>query len=284
VGSLLLPSGAPAAFGGEWMYAVGLATLLFGTLGILAVQQAERMIGYCVILSSGTLLAALGMPGVTLTGPALFYLINSVLAIGAFYLLIEMVERTRRFGADVLAVSLEAFDLEDETAPDHSDDVVGVAIPAAMAFLGMSFVCCALLVSGLPPLSGFVAKFNILSAAVQASGVDAPPVAAWSLVACVLASGLAGIIALTRTGMRLFWGNEEMVTPRLHLAEAAPVGVLLLLCLALGFWVQPVMAFMDDTAQLLNRPQDYIRAVLDTPSIRPLSIPPLPGPPAAGMP
>jgi len=270
MGSLLLPSDAPAAFGGEWMYAVGLATLLFGTLGILATHQAERLIGYCVILSSGTLLAALGMPGVALTGPALFYLINSVLAIGAFYLLIEMVERTRSFGADVLAVSLEAFDLEGDTTSDRSDDVVGVAIPAAMAFLGMAFVCCALLVSGLPPLSGFVAKFTMLSAAVQASSVDAPPLAAWSLVAGVLASGLAGIIALTRIGMRLFWGAEERVTPRLHLAEAAPVGVLLLLCLALSVWVQPVMAFLDDTAQLLNNPQDYIDAVLNTPSIRKL--------------
>jgi len=87
-------------------------------------------------------------------------------------------------------------------------------------------------------------------------------------------SGLAGIIALTRTGMRLFWGSEEMVTPRLHLAEAAPVGVLLLLCLALSFWVQPVMAFLDDTAQLLNQPQDYIRAVLEAPSIRQLPLQP----------
>lgn len=269
MGSLLLPTGAPAAFGGEWMYAVGLATLLFGTIGILATQQAERLIGYCVILSSGTLLAALGMPGVTLTGPALFYLINSVLAIGAFYLLIEMVERSRRFGADVLAVSLEAFDLEEPAMSDRSDDVVGVAIPATMAFLGMSFICCALLVIGLPPLSGFVAKFTLLSAAVQASTSDGPSLTAWSLVACVLISGLAGIVALTRVGIRLFWG-EEVVAPRLRLSEAAPVGVLLLLCLGLTFWAEPVMAFLDDTAQLLDQPKAYIEAVSGSATVRQL--------------
>lgn len=270
MGSLLLPTGAPAAFGGEWMYAVGLATLLFGTIGIVATQQAERLIGYCVILSSGTLLAALGMPGVTLTGPALFYLINSVLAIGAFYLIIELVERTRTFGADVLAVSLEAFELEDPATANHSEDVVGVAIPAGMAFLGMSFICCALLVIGLPPLSGFVAKFTILSAAVQASTSEAPSVAAWLLVGCLLISGLAGIIAFTRTGIRLFWGSEEMVVPRLHPSEAAPIGILIVMCLALTFWAEPVMAFLDDTAQLLDRPQDYIQAVADMPAVRQL--------------
>jgi multicomponent K+:H+ antiporter subunit D len=125
----------------------------------------------------------------------------------------------------------------------------------------MAFVCCALLVAGLPPLSGFVAKFTMLSAAVQASTFDAvPSVTAWSLVACVLVSGLAGIVALTRIGMRLFWG-EDIRAPRLHPSEAAPVGVLLLLCLALTFWAGPVMAFLEDTAKLLDNPHIYIDAV-----------------------
>src|SRR5690606_29994391 len=60
LGSLLLPTGAPAAFGGAWMFPLGLATLVFGTIGMLAAQQTERLAGYCIIVSSGTLLAALG--------------------------------------------------------------------------------------------------------------------------------------------------------------------------------------------------------------------------------
>lgn len=175
IGSLLLPTGAPSAFSLDWMFAVGLATLIFGGVGILASQQMEKLAGYCVIVSAGTLLTALGMPGVTLTGPALFYLLSSVLATGAFFLLTELVERTRSFGANVLAVTMDSFDLDDPAAPNRSDDVVGVAIPAAMAFLGLAFVSCALLVTGLPPLSGFVAKFSLLSAAVTAANTSAPP-------------------------------------------------------------------------------------------------------------
>ena len=95
------------------MFAAGLATLLFGGLGLLATQQLEKMVGYCVIVSAGTLLTALGMPGVTLTGPALFYLISSVLTTGAFFMLAELIERTCSFGANVLAVTLDAFDLDD---------------------------------------------------------------------------------------------------------------------------------------------------------------------------
>ncbi len=262
IGSLLLPTGAPAAFGGEWMFPLGMATLIFGTVGILAAPQADRQAGYCIIISSGTLLAALGMPGVVLTGPALFYLISSVLALGALFMLLEMVERTQAFGADLLAVSLEAFDLEDPEPADRSDDVVGVAIPAAMAFLGMAFIACALLITGLPPLSGFVAKFSLLSAALQTSSTDTPSVAAWSLVAAMLLSGLAGIIALGRTGIRLFWSSEDTITPRLRVNEAAPVGALILACVALVFWAGPVMHYMGQTASYLDRPASYINAVL----------------------
>jgi hypothetical protein len=125
IGSLLLPTGAPAAFSLDWMFAAGLATLLFGGLGLLATQQLEKMVGYCVIVSAGTLLTALGMPGVTLTGPALFYLLSSVLTTGAFFLLAELIERTRSFGANVLAVTLDAFDLDDPASVNRSDDVVG---------------------------------------------------------------------------------------------------------------------------------------------------------------
>lgn len=263
LGSLLLPAGAPAAFGGAWMFPVGLATMAFGTIGLLTAQQTERLASYYIIVSSGTLLTALGMPGVVLTGPALFYLITSVLATGAFFMLIEMVERTRSFGANVLAVSLEAFDLDDPENPSQPDDVVGVAIPAAMAFLGLGFISCAILITGLPPLPGFLAKFALLSAALQTTpGNPMPSTNAWLLVIAVLVSGMAAIVALTRTGIRSFWNTKESVTPRLRVSEAGPVAALLVGCVALTIWAGPVMSYLNDTAQSLDHPQTYIRAVL----------------------
>jgi len=253
-------------FGGTWMFYVGIVTLVFGGVGMLATQQSERLAGYAVIMSSGTLLAALGMPGSMLTGSALFYLTVSVLTMGAFFPLLEMVERTQTFGADLLAVSLEAFDLDDPEAPDHSADVVGVTIPTAMAFLGMSFVACALLITGLPPMSGFVAKFSLLSAAVQAAATDT--VHAWVLITAVLLSGLAGIIALCRTGIRLFWHVDEIIVPKLKPSEAAPVAVLLLACVALSFWAGAVIQYFDDTAHYLQNPATYVDAVLSQDSLQ----------------
>lgn len=269
IGSLLLPAGAPAAFGGAWMFPAGIATLIFGTLGMLASQQAERIAAYAIIVSSGTLFAALGMPGVTLTGPALYYLVSSVLALAALFMVLELVGRTQSFGADLLAVSLESFDLDDPESADHSDEVVGVALPAAMAFLGLSFLACALLIIGLPPLSGFVAKFSLLSAALRTAESGAPTLNVWLLVSAMLISGFVCLIALSRSGVRLFWVPEQIQIPRLRLSEAAPIIVLLAACIALTWKAGPVMSYLEDTAHYLDQPRYYVQAVLRQNTQRP---------------
>ena len=264
MGSLLLPTGAPAAFGGDWMYAIGLGTLLFGTLGILAEKNTGRLVGYSIILSSGTLLTALGMPGVTLTGPSLFYLISSVLTTGAFFMLVELIKRTESFGSNVLSVSFEAFGLDEDKTSDYSGDVVGVAIPAALAFLGLSFFTCAVLIACMPPFSGFVAKFALLSSALELTdnNLTGPSISAWLLVIAMLASGLATVIALGRSGVRLFWNSGTLQTPKLSIREAIPVSVLLLSCIALSIFAGPVMDFLADTASSLDDPNQYINAVI----------------------
>ena len=81
-----------------------------------------------VLVSSGTVLAAIGMGQVGVTGGALFYLVSSTLGISAFFLLVELVERGREPGADVLAVTREAYGEDDDDIDE--EDEVGIAIPA----------------------------------------------------------------------------------------------------------------------------------------------------------
>ncbi|NEN75124.1 monovalent cation/H+ antiporter subunit D [Pelistega sp. NLN82] len=270
VGSLLLPTGAPAGFGGEWMYLIGLGTLFYGAMGLLAEKNIARMVSYCIVISSGTLLTALGMPGVALTGPSLYYMVSSVLALSVAFLLVEIIRRTEATQHSVLSITQEAFGLEQEKgSSDYSGEVVGVPIPASMAFLGLAFFTCTLIVAGLPPFSGFLAKFALLSQAIKLTQTEIGEVSynAWILVGFMLVSGMITVIVLGRTGIRVFWGSGTLNTPKLTTREAFPIAILLCACLYITIFVSDVMAYMNYTAESLDNPAQYIGAVFEKRSV-----------------
>jgi multicomponent K+:H+ antiporter subunit D len=251
---------APAQFGGDWLLAFGMATVAFGAVGVLASQDLARLAAFSVLVSSGTVMTALATGQASVTGAALFYLVSSTLAIAAFFMLIELVERGRDPGADVLAVTRELYG-EEEDSPGEADDV-GVAIPVTMAMLGLCFIGCALVLAGLPPLSGFIAKFAILSALLSGQPAGgAIPATSWAILALLIVSGLATLIAMIRAGIRTLW--FERVVPRVRLIEIVPVLLLLLACAALTVRAGPAMAYMQDAAAAVHAPTDYIRSVLE---------------------
>ncbi|AKR54869.1 Na(+) H(+) antiporter subunit D [Devosia sp. H5989] len=257
-------AGASSGFGSALLLYMGMVTIAFGTIGVLASQGMARLAGYSVLVSSGTLLAAVGLGLTQVTSGALFYLVSSTLTAAAFFLLIELVERARVAGADILAVTTEAYG-EDDEETDHEEEV-GLAIPGVMAILGISFGAVALLLSGLPPLSGFVAKFAMLQG-MLAGRIEDVPGPVWVLLTLVIVSGFAALIGMTRLGISTFWTSLEGAAPRVRVIELAPVAVLLALCVALTVWGGPVMRYMDLTAQALEQPHQYISSVLSTPLV-----------------
>jgi multicomponent K+:H+ antiporter subunit D len=257
-------AGASAHFGGDWLLYGGMATVAFGIIGTLASQDMARLAAFSVLVSSGTVLTAIGMDQTGVTGGALFYMVSSTLGISAFFLLIELVERGREPGADVLAVTREAYGEDDEDFNEEAE--AGFAIPATMGLLGLAFIGCALVIAGLPPLSGFIAKFALLTASLNPSGMiqgsEAVRASTWALLAVLILSGLAALIAMTRAGIRAFWAAPDREVPRVRLIEMAPVAVLLILCTMQTIQAGPVMRFMQATAQSLHAPSDYVRGVL----------------------
>jgi multicomponent K+:H+ antiporter subunit D len=257
-------AGASEGFGGTWLLAGGIMTIGFGAVSVLATQDLSRLAGASVLISSGTLLAAVGAGQVAVTGGALLYLASSALAIGALFLLIELLERGRDIGADVLAVTLEAFGDGDDD--DEEDDEVGVTIPATMAVLGACFLCCALLLAGLPPLSGFIGKFAMLSGILNPEGLGKGPAAitpgGWALLAALVLSGLATVLAMMRAGIRSLWATTGRTVPRVGVIEIAPVLLLLGLCIGLTAAAGPALRYTQAAAVSLHTPQDYLRGVM----------------------
>lgn len=258
---LLFGDGPSAGFGAEVLLIGGMATLVFGTIGVLASQALGRLAGYSVLVSSGTLLMVLGINDGVVSSGALLYLVSSTLTISAFFMLIELVERGQDAGANVLAVTMEAYGDGEEAEIEEGD---GTAMPGTMAILGICFAACGILLAGLPPLSGFIAKFAMLSAMMGTGSIGTTPdLAVWALIVLVILSGLAALISMTRAGIRTFWGSIEGAVPRVLVVELVPVMMLLALTLVLTVQAGPAMTYMDTTIRTLANPSLYVDAVRD---------------------
>ncbi|MET4576607.1 monovalent cation/H+ antiporter subunit D [Ottowia thiooxydans] len=292
VWTLLFPqdAGVSALFGGSALIWIGLATLAFGAIGIMATQRLTRMAAFCVVLSSGTLMAALGFGQPAVTGGALYYALGSTLAISAFFLLIELIERSREEDEKPAYVSElemdEAFGYPIDLVPardvnldDDETALIGRAIPAAMAFLGLAFIACVLTIAGLPPLSGFVGKFIMLSALLNPAGLghgvgSSPELAEWALLILLISGGLLTTIALSRAGVRYFWAPQDRPVPRLRVIETIPIGAMLLLIAVLVWQAEAVLRYTNAAARGLHDPKEYIGTVISTK--------PVPSPTASG--
>ncbi len=261
-------AGASALFGGEVLAWGGMATLAFGALGMMASQRLDRLAGFSVVASSGTLLAAIGFDAPALSAGALFYMASSTLAGCALFLLVELMERARQAELaplpdddDHLPDFLDAEPPRDTNLDDDEEALTGSAFPAALAFLGLAFMLCALVVAGLPPLSGFVGKLAMLATLLNAaSGVSGSGTRA-TLFVLLIVSGLLAATALVRVGIRHFWAPQNRPAPRLQVTECVPIGLLLAACVLLVLRGEHALAYARATADALHRPQHYITAV-----------------------
>lgn len=263
---LLFSEGASAGFGFDALLWGGMATIVFGAAGMLSTDTAGRMAGYSAVISSGTLLAVIGYGQPSLVTAGLYYLIGSTLAVAAFLLLIELIDRIRTPSAAMLALTMEAWAVDDEEADDSPNEPRGKGVPAAMAFLSVSFAACALMIAGLPPLSGFVAKFGMFHALLNPEG-EAVRNAGWTLMALIFVSGLIAIISMLRFGVRTFWATPVVTPPRLHLSEVAPITALLLLSVAMTVQARPLFDYLGRASADIHRPANYIERVLQEPAV-----------------
>ncbi|TXG01623.1 monovalent cation/H+ antiporter subunit D [Massilia arenae] len=260
-------AGAAAGFGGDALLYAGMATIVFGAAGMLSTDTAGRMAGYGAIVSSGTLLAVIGYGQPALVTAGIYYLIGSTIAVAAFLLLIELIDRIRTPRSAMLALTMEAFAVED--APDEP---TGRGVPAAMAFLSLAFAACALMIAGLPPLSGFVAKFSMFHALLNppvdaVSGVAAISTSGWVLMALIILSGLIAVISMMRFGVRTFWASGATEPPKVHRSEVAPILFLLALSVLMTVQANPLFGYLTRASDDIHRPGNYIGRVLSEPTV-----------------
>ena len=256
--------GASAGFGSGILIMLGMFTVLFGLLGILASQGLGRMAAHSVLISSGTVLGITGFAlaggGQAMLSGALYYMIGSVLATGALFLLIEPMSREDGGIAAMLALTADAYGIDDADMEEEPD--VGLAIPATMAVLGGCFALCVLMLAGLPPLPGFVGKIAMIQPLIAQTAL--PAGLAWGFVALLILSGLATLIGMARIGIQTFWANDVPL-PRVLALEIAPVIAILLILGTISFKAEVMLRYTGGTAHALHDTAAYAYGVFATP-------------------
>jgi multicomponent K+:H+ antiporter subunit D len=214
---------------------------VLGTIGAVAASELRATVSYLVVVSVGTLLAALSLFSRDALSAALYYLIHSTLVTGGLFLLTDLIGRQRG---------------KVQARLDESQAVYQPLL------LGSLYFFAAVAVSGLPPLSGFLAKLSIL----QAAQVSTAAVWVWAVI---LISGLFVIVTLSRAGTAIFWRTEDTrgePRPVRGLEALATVGLLAGALLLMVFGAQALDYTQATAEQLLHR-SGYIEAVLANPSV-----------------
>lgn len=250
-------AGISVGFGGDLLFAAGVLTMAFGATGMLASQDAGRMASYSAVVSSGTLMAVIGYGQPALITPGLFYLLSSTLAVAAFALLIELNERMYKPDCTLRGLALES-DAVDEVA----ESTTGRLVPASQAFLGIAFMCCALIMAGMPPMSGFIAKFGLVHTMLNQDNTSLSTYSSLIFSVMLFMAGLAAIVSLMRLGVRTFWTSHGSVPPKLRFTEALPIALLLSVCIGLTAAAAPVTDFLQRINADLHQPQKYIDRVI----------------------
>lgn len=219
----------------QWLWPLALATMVIGAIGALGAKSLRGLTAWMVIISVGTLMAALAEATIPALAAALLYLCHSTLLTAAFFLLSDVFQRYR---------------------PAQRDYFVSGPKISQPALIGALFFTAAVAFAGLPPLSGFISKVWLLSSITSVWGYAA----FWPILLLI---SLVVIIALSRAGSALLWwqNEQEPLHARAPYSATSLVAGLLLLSLLFTILAQPLMQFASSTATQIMTTERYLEAL-----------------------
>jgi multicomponent Na+:H+ antiporter subunit D len=215
------------------LFAAG--TMLFGVFGAAVQWDVRRILSFHIISQIGYIMLGLAIATPLALAGAVFYIIHHI-----------VVKANLFFVAGAIHRATGSFDLRRSGGLMKSSPMLAVlfAIPA-------------LSLAGIPPLSGFWAKFMVVDASFQGE-------AAW-LAAVALFVGLLTIFSMSKIWIEAFWkAPVRELRPRpVPAAMLAPVAVLGIITLAIGFNPEPLVAFSNLAAESMGDRTQFIGAFFD---------------------
>lgn len=215
-------------------------TMLTGVLGAAAQMDFRRILSFHIISQIGYMIMGLGLYSPLAIAGGIFYIIHHIIVKTNLFLVSGVVNKMRG-----------TYDLKK----------LG-GLYKLYPLLGLLFLIPALSLAGIPPLSGFWAKFTVVKA-----GLD---LGEFTIVAVSLAVGLLTLFSMTKIWNEAFWKDasdepEDKSVPGTIMQKVllfVPIVFLAVITITIGFSVEPFFKIAQEAAAQLLDPEQYIQAVL----------------------
>ncbi|MCA9837733.1 MAG: hypothetical protein KC422_12520 [Trueperaceae bacterium] len=209
-------------------------SMLVGAFGMISQSRWRHTLAFANISSIGYLLMGVFTTGSAGMTGALYYLIHTVLVIFCLFLIAALGEKIAGL---------------KYTVEGHLN---------SYPWLGIAYFASALALAGIPPSSGFIAKYSLISASLRAGGT----VNNWVAAAAVI-TGLLLLYATVEIWRGFFWGEShavhKVVLPR---GMTTTTVFSLALVISLAVFSGPIYKLAQRTAEQLMTNEAYTKAVL----------------------
>ena len=222
----------------SWVIAV--ITMTLGNTVALAQTNLKRLFAYSSIAHAGYLMIGVtvafrngpSLGGITLGSESvLFYLVSyALMTLGAFAVIIGL--------------------STPERPVETVDDLAGLV--RSHPILALAMAICLFSLAGIPPLAGFIGKFNLFVAAFSASTGDD----AWyyrSLAVVGVINSAIGAYYYLKIVVAMYYREPvgAPLKPLLSWPTASAIGTCSILTVVIGFWAQPIYSASRASAEAL---------------------------------
>ncbi|MEZ4733193.1 MAG: Na+/H+ antiporter subunit D [Caldilineaceae bacterium] len=216
-------------------------TMVVGVLGAAAQNEIRRILSFHIVSQIGYMIMGLALLTPLALAGAIFFLAHNILVKLNLFLIGGLVQRLQ--GSEQLKK-------------------LG-GLYTAYPGVAVLFLLSALALAGLPPLSGFWAKYLLVRAGLE--------IQHYGIVAVSLAVSLLTLFSMLKIWQEAFWKapvdpayapQAAVLTPAHRLSRFGPIVLLAILTVGMGIAVEPLFGLVQSAADQLLTRTGYITAVL----------------------
>jgi multicomponent Na+:H+ antiporter subunit D len=213
-------------------------TMVAGGMAAASFYETRRILSYHIISQIGYMIMGLGIFTPLAIGGAIFFTLHNMIA------------KTGTFLASGLVNKLQgSFNLKE----------VG-GLYKQNPLLAVLFFVPAFALAGVPPLSGFFAKFILIKAGIENGN--------YIITAIALATSLLTLYSMIKIWNEAFLKKQpentiQLKTGKLSLLDYFPLALLAMASLLMGIFASTVFHYAMEAANQLTTPSIYIESVLN---------------------